>query len=94
MKCRPGFARTGKFFAFEHAGIQPDIIVMSKAVGGGLPLAVLGIKKQFDAWEPGHHTGTFRGNQLAMATGLTTLRHLRDNKIADKVAAPGRVAER
>ena len=67
-----GFARTGKLFAFEHAGIAPDIIVMSKAVGGGLPLAVLGIKKQFDAWAPGHHTGTFRGNQLAMATGLTT----------------------
>ncbi|VTP71675.1 Diaminobutyrate--2-oxoglutarate aminotransferase [Leclercia adecarboxylata] len=49
---------------------------MSKAVGGGLPLAVLGIKKQFDAWSPGHHTGTFRGNQLAMATGLTTLQIL------------------
>jgi len=79
-----GFARTGKFFAFEHAGIEPDIIVMSKAVGGGLPLAVLGIKKQFDAWEPGHHTGTFRGNQLAMATGLTTLKILKDQKVADK----------
>ncbi|MGA7507773.1 MAG: diaminobutyrate--2-oxoglutarate transaminase [Erwinia billingiae] len=84
-----GFCRTGKLFAFEHAGIEPDIIVMSKAVGGGLPLAVLGIKKEFDAWEPGHHTGTFRGNQLAMATGLTTLKHLTENNIADKVAAQG-----
>ena len=84
-----GFARTGKLFAFEHAGIEPDIIVMSKAVGGGLPLAVLGIKKEFDAWEPGHHTGTFRGNQLAMATGLTTLQYLKEHKVADKVAAQG-----
>ncbi len=84
-----GFCRTGKLFAFEHAGIEPDIIVMSKAVGGGLPLAVLGIKKEFDAWEPGHHTGTFRGNQLAMATGLTTLQYLKDNQVADKVAAQG-----
>ncbi|BCQ38100.1 aspartate aminotransferase family protein [Erwinia rhapontici] len=84
-----GFARTGKFFAFEHAGIQPDIIVMSKAVGGGLPLAVLGIKKKFDAWSPGHHTGTFRGNQLAMATGLTTLKILKNNNVADKVAQQG-----
>ncbi|WP_455811631.1 diaminobutyrate--2-oxoglutarate transaminase [Pseudomonas graminis] len=84
-----GFCRTGKFFAFEHAGIQPDIIVMSKAVGGGLPLAVLGIKKKFDAWSPGHHTGTFRGNQLAMATGLTTLKILKNNNVADKVAEQG-----
>lgn len=84
-----GFARTGKFFAFEHAGIEPDIIVMSKAVGGGLPLAVLGIKKEFDAWSPGHHTGTFRGNQLAMATGLTTLKILKENNVAAKVAEQG-----
>ncbi|GAB80843.1 diaminobutyrate--2-oxoglutarate transaminase [Shimwellia blattae] len=84
-----GFARSGKFFAFEHAAIEPDIIVMSKAVGGGLPLAVLGIKKQFDAWSPGHHTGTFRGNQLAMATGLTTLKILKEENIAAKVADQG-----
>lgn len=88
-----GFARTGKLFAFEHAGIEPDIIVMSKAVGGGLPLAVLGIKKQFDAWAPGHHTGTFRGNQLAMATGLTTLKILKDDRIADESCRTGRMAE-
>lgn len=84
-----GFARTGKLFAFEHAGIEPDIIVMSKAVGGSLPLAVLGIKKEIDVWSPGHHTGTFRGNQMAMATGLTTLKILKEEKIADKVAAQG-----
>ncbi|WP_261643511.1 diaminobutyrate--2-oxoglutarate transaminase [Erwinia mallotivora] len=84
-----GFCRTGKQFAFEHAGIEPDIIVMSKAVGGSLPLAVLGIKKEIDVWSPGHHTGTFRGNQLAMATGLTTLKYLKENNIADKVAAQG-----
>ncbi|MGE9550230.1 diaminobutyrate--2-oxoglutarate transaminase [Erwinia amylovora] len=84
-----GFCRTGKQFAYEHAGIEPDIIVMSKAVGGSLPLAVLGIRKEMDVWSPGHHTGTFRGNQLAMATGLTTIKYLKDNKIADKVAAQG-----
>ncbi|MBS0908649.1 diaminobutyrate--2-oxoglutarate transaminase [Tatumella sp. JGM118] len=84
-----GFARTGKFFAFEHAGIEPDIIVMSKAVGGSLPLAVLGIKKQIDVWSPGHHTGTFRGNQMAMATGLTTLKILKQENIAEQVAEHG-----
>lgn len=84
-----GFARTGKLFAFEHAGIEPDIIVMSKAVGGGLPLAVLGLKRAIDAWEPGHHTGTFRGNQLAMATGLTTLKYLKQNNVAERVAQLG-----
>ena len=57
-------------FAFEHANIEPDIVVMSKAVGGSLPLAVLAIRKEFDAWKPAGHTGTFRGNQLAMATGV------------------------
>ena len=50
---------------------------------------MLGIKKQFDAWAPGHHTGTFRGNQLAMATGLTTLKILKEERIAEKVAEQG-----
>ncbi len=71
-----GFGRTGKRFAFQHAGIEPDIVVMSKAVGGGLPLAVLAIRREFDQWQAGAHTGTFRGNQLAMATGLATLNYL------------------
>ncbi|NWD46487.1 diaminobutyrate--2-oxoglutarate transaminase [Pseudomonas gingeri] len=84
-----GFARTGRMFAFEHAGIEPDIVVMSKAVGGGLPLAVLGIKRQFDAWAPGNHAGTFRGNQMAMATGLATLQVLREQNLAARAEVRG-----
>ncbi|AHG41316.1 diadenosine tetraphosphatase [Pseudomonas syringae CC1557] len=84
-----GFGRTGKMFAFEHAGIEPDVIVMSKAVGGGLPLAVLGFKREFDAWAPGNHAGTFRGNQMAMATGLATLEVLQRQNLAGQAAKRG-----
>lgn len=84
-----GFCRSGKMFAFQHAGIEPDIVVMSKAVGGSLPLAVLVIKKKFDAWQPAGHTGTFRGNQLAMATGYASLRIMREQDLAGNAQACG-----
>lgn len=84
-----GFSRSGKMFAFEHAGIEPDIIVMSKAVGGSLPLAVLGIKRKFDAWSPGAHTGTFRGNQLAMGTGLASLQVIKEQNLAQNAQERG-----
>jgi len=84
-----GFARSGKMFAFEHAGIEPDIVVMSKAVGGSLPLAVLGIKRKFDVWQPAGHTGTFRGNQLAMGTGLATLKTIKEENLAQNAQERG-----
>jgi len=84
-----GFARSGKMFAFEHAGIEPDVVVMSKAVGGGLPLAVLGIKRKFDAWQPAGHTGTFRGNQLAMGTGLMVLKTISEQNLAQNAQERG-----
>lgn len=84
-----GFCRSGKMFAFQHAGIEPDIVVMSKAVGGSLPLAVLAIKKKFDAWQPAGHTGTFRGNQLAMATGYASLRIMSEQDLAGNAQARG-----
>ncbi|WP_410212040.1 diaminobutyrate--2-oxoglutarate transaminase [Aquirhabdus sp.] len=84
-----GFARTGHMFAFEQAGIEPDMIVMSKAVGGSLPLAILAYKRELDVWQPAAHTGTFRGNQLAMATGMATLKYLKNNKIHLKVKQQG-----
>lgn len=71
-----GFGRTGKMFAFEHAGIQPDVLVLSKAIGGSLPLSVVVYRGDLDQWRPGTHAGTFRGNQLAMAAGTATLRHM------------------
>jgi diaminobutyrate-2-oxoglutarate transaminase len=71
-----GFGRTGRLFGVEHAGIEPDIMVLSKAAGGGLPLAVLVYRGTLDRWAEGAHTGTFRGDQLAMAAGAATIRHI------------------
>lgn len=84
-----GFARSGKMFAFEHSGIVPDMVVMSKAVGGGLPLCVLAINKKFDAWSPAGHTGTFRGNQLAMAAAIQVLDEIRTKDLAKNAEERG-----
>lgn len=69
-----GLGRTGTLFAFERAGILPDVLVLSKAIGGGYPLAVVVYRRRLDVWPPGMHAGTFRGNQIAMVAGLITMR--------------------
>jgi len=68
-----GNGRTGKFFSFEHAGLNPDIITLSKSIGGGLPLSVVLIRSELDQWKPGEHTGTFRGNNLAFIASAVLL---------------------
>ena len=61
-----GCGRTGTFFSFENMGISPDIITLSKSLGGiGLPMALVLMKPDLDQWAPGEHNGTFRGNNLA-----------------------------
>ena len=80
-----GIGRTGKMFSFEHADIIPDVIVASKAIGGSLPMSIVIYKEELDQWKPGAHTGTFRGNQLGMATGLATLRYIKENRVLDHV---------
>ncbi|MEU0571916.1 diaminobutyrate--2-oxoglutarate transaminase [Nonomuraea sp. NPDC005983] len=84
-----GVGRTGAFWAVEHSGIVPDAIVMSKAIGGSLPLAVLVYHEDYDGWLPGAHTGTFRGNTLAMAAGAATLRYVSSEGLAERAAAVG-----
>lgn len=84
-----GFGRTGTMFAYEVAGIVPDAIVMSKAVGGGFPLAVLAYHKRYDKWLPGAHTGTFRGNQVAMVAGAATMQYLTMHDLPTRASAMG-----
>jgi diaminobutyrate-2-oxoglutarate transaminase len=64
-----GCGRTGDYFSFEESGIEPDIITLSKSLGGyGLPFAMVLMKPELDQWKPGEHNGTFRGNNLAFVT--------------------------
>ncbi|MBJ6640698.1 diaminobutyrate--2-oxoglutarate transaminase family protein [Streptomyces sp. DHE7-1] len=84
-----GVGRTGAFWAVEHSGVTPDVMVLSKAIGGSLPLAVVVYRDDLDAWQPGAHAGTFRGNQLAMAAGTATLAHVRENGLAERAATLG-----
>lgn len=84
-----GFGRTGRLFAFEHAGITPDVVTLSKAIGGSLPLSVVVYRNELDGWLPGAHAGTFRGNQLAMAAGSATIRHIRHEALHEHADAMG-----
>lgn len=69
-----GNGRTGTFFSFEAAGIRPDLVVLSKAIGGiGLPMSLVLIARELDAWKPAEHTGTFRGNNLAFVAAKAAL---------------------
>lgn len=71
-----GCGRTGPFFSFEIAGITPDIVCLSKSIGGyGLPMALTLFKRELDVWGPGEHNGTFRGNNPAFVTSKVALDH-------------------
>lgn len=71
-----GCGRTGTFFSFEHAGISPDIVTLSKSISGyGLPMSLVLMKPELDIWSPGAHSGTFRGNNLAFVTATQALVH-------------------
>ena len=75
-----GIGRSGKFFAFEHAKVKPDIVPIAKGIGGGFPIgAVLMTKKVAKAMVPGTHGSTFGGNPLAMSVGNTVLDEINKN---------------
>lgn len=86
-----GCGRTGTFFSFEQSGIRPDVVTLSKSIGGyGLPLALVLISPEYDIWQPGQHNGTFRGNQLAFVAGTHALRtYWADGTFAAQVQRKG-----
>lgn len=89
-----GNGRSGDFFSFEEAGIKPDIITLSKAIGGGLPLAFILLKPDLDQWKPGEHTGTFRGNNLAFVGSYHALHYWDNTELSDAVKYKGAVMEK
>ena len=84
-----GIGRSGQMFAFEESGIIPDVILMSKAIGGSQPMSVVVYNKDLDKWTAGAHAGTFRGNQLAMAAGTVVLKRVSNPAFLSEVRRKG-----
>ncbi|EKV27563.1 Diaminobutyrate-pyruvate aminotransferase [Caenispirillum salinarum AK4] len=81
-----GCGRSGTFFSFEPAGIVPDMICMSKSLGGmGLPFAMTLVKPEYDKFGPGEHNGTFRGNNLAFIAAAEAMRFWENDDLAQRV---------
>lgn len=86
-----GCGRTGPFFSFEEAGIEPDMICLSKSIGGyGLPMAITLVRPDLDVWSPGEHNGTFRGISPAFVTAAAALRtYWSDDKLEKSTKEKG-----
>lgn len=90
-----GFYRTGKLFSFEHTNAIPDIVTMSKGIGGiGFPLSLVLYRNELDTWEPGTHIGTFRGGQLGFLAGLAALDFVERENIGQYVEYLGNFIHR
>ena len=85
-----GLARTGKWFAYEHFGVEPDIMTLAKALGGGVPIgACLATDRVASAFEPGDHASTFGGNFLACAAALAALEAIEEDQLVERAAEMG-----
>lgn len=88
-----GFGRTGTMFACEHDGVTPDVMTLSKALGGiGYPVSCIAYDSALDTWLPGAHIGTFRGHQVAMAAGLAAIEFMQQVDLPSHAAELGELA--
>jgi acetylornithine aminotransferase len=85
-----GMGRTGRWFAHQWAGIQPDVMPLAKGLGSGVPVgAIVTGPRAADLFGPGDHGTTFGGNQLSMRAGVETLRIMQEDKLLENAAAVG-----
>ena len=87
-----GLGRTGKMWAIEHFGIEPDIIATAKGLGSGMPIGAVIAKEHWMRWKPGSHGSTFGGNPVAAAAAIATLDVIRDEKLMENATARGKEA--
>ncbi len=86
-----GFGRTGRMFAVEHLGVEPDVICMAKGIASGFPFAALGTRRELDdRWPRGSHGGTYGGNPIGCAAALATIEVMTEPGFLDNVVARGR----
>jgi len=87
-----GCGRAGTFFSFETAGLEPDLVCLSKSISGlGLPMSLVLIRPALDLWRPGEHNGTFRGQNLSFVAATEALSYWRDERLTAAVAAKARI---
>ena len=84
-----GLARTGKLFAYQHYGVEPDVMTLAKGIGGGFPLAALLVKERCNIFEAGDQGGTYSGQPLAMAVGLAVMQEVLEKNLVDNAAMQG-----
>lgn len=85
-----GFGRTGKFFAVEHFGVTPDILIMAKGLASGFPLSAIAARREImDKWIPGSHGGTYGGNAVSCAAAVETINVIRDEGLLQNAVERG-----
>ncbi len=85
-----GFGRTGKWFAIEHFGVEPDVICLAKGMGSGVPIGAIVFRKELDFGVQGAHSNTYGGNLLAMASTKATIEVIQKEKLVENAAKLGR----
>jgi len=85
-----GFGRTGKWFAIQHFGVEPDILIMAKGLASGLPLSGIAARRELmERWTPGSHGGTYGGNAVACAAAVATIRVIREEGLLENAQRMG-----